>query len=587
MKNFSGRGAPGGLTWGALELTMRPWIRTLLPCTALVLCAGNPGSASGYSTDPAASLPALLEDAAVTAHQITLAGPPIAYTATAGHLTAASPANQAPEAALFYVAYTVAGADPATRPLTFCYNGGPGSSSVWLHLGSFGPKRLVTGDPSTSGPVPFPLVDNPDSLLDSTDLVFVDAVGTGLSEAIAPNTNQTFWGVDQDAAVFRDFIQRYLTVNQRQASPLYLFGESYGTPRSAVLANLLGAAGIRPAGVILQSSILNYNTNGAAGPDISCAGFLPSYAALGAYFGLDAPAPGDFGGFIQQMRVFTAATYGPAVNAWLKDPAPPAPATVARLQATTGIGAALWNHEFNFLPRDFQKDLMRGTLIGRYDGRVAVPASSPLASAGDPSSSFIVPSFGTAIASYLTDFLGYGHGTEYALSGQAEDTWDFSHDGQALPDTIPDLMSALLRDPALKVLSLNGYHDLATPFYQTELDLARMGAQPTLQIKHYNGGHMVYLDDTSRPLEKADLAAFYQAAPGWAGSPDHAMIAGPTQRWLVTAAPGMGVGGPFTPAKALLDPYVPPAQRHPSLAPPASGAALKDQAARKLANQPG
>ncbi|MDR3669459.1 MAG: peptidase S1 [Holophaga sp.] len=555
---------------------MRALIPFALCCAALVPAV----RAGDFSTDPGGALSAPLEDKATSCHQIVLDGATIRYTATAGHLTATRRAGNAPEAAFFYVAYTADGKDPATRPLTFCYNGGPGSASVWLHLGSFGPKRLVTGDPATTGKIPFPLVDNQESLLDTTDLVFVDAVGTGLSEAVAPNTNQTFWGVDQDAGAFRDFVLRYLAVNQRQHSPLYLFGESYGTPRTAVLANLLGAAGVKLAGVVLQSSILDYNANGDMGMGGSCASFLPSYSAVGAYYRLATPEPADLPPFIQQVRVFTAGTYGPAVTAWLGSGTPPASGLVARLHDLTGIGLHLWQQDLNLRPLDFQSDLISGSLIGRYDGRVSAPDGSPLASGGDPSSSFLAKPFTAAIASFLDGFLAYGHGPDYAIMSDAAEDWDFSHDGLDLPDTIPDLSAALARDPGLKVLSLNGYHDLATPFYQTELDLARLGRQPNLQLRHYNGGHMVYLDDGSRPLEKADLAAFYQAAPGWAGRPDHAAATAPER--LVLPFPAQ----PGDLAAPLRDPYVPPARRHPSPGSATTGSALRAQVARKLAQPP-
>ncbi|MCA3831854.1 MAG: peptidase S10, partial [Burkholderia sp.] len=201
---------------------------------------------NSYSSSANASLDAsaAVEKAAITHHQITLNGKTIRYTATTGHLVARNPQTGAPEASFFYVAYTADNQPAAKRPVTFLYNGGPGSASVWLHLGSFGPRRIQTGDPNANTST-FPFVDNQESLLDTTDLVFVDAIGTGFSEAIAPNTNQTFWGVDQDGGAFRDFVTRYLTVNQRSASPKYLFGESYGTPRTDVLANLLETAGVK------------------------------------------------------------------------------------------------------------------------------------------------------------------------------------------------------------------------------------------------------------------------------------------------------------------------------------------------------
>jgi carboxypeptidase C (cathepsin A) len=501
-------------------------------CFAVILllagCGGGGGSggSSGpptpgftdpvlYSTASTASLPRADELSAVTHHQLALPGAALNYTATAGHLTAQALTTGAPEASFFYVAYTLDGANTATRPVTFFYNGGPGSATVWLHLGSFGPKRLATGDPSTSAPAPFPLIDNSESLLDVSDLVFVDAVGTGLSEAIAPNTNQTFWSVDADAAVFRDFVMRYLAANNRGASPKFLFGESYGTTRSAVLANMLESAGVNLNGVVLQSSILDYNANcGLFLTLFSCAGYVPSYGAIGAWYNLDNPnpAPSALPAFIAQMRTLAASQYDPAVTALLTMATAPPPPLLQQLVSTTGMSLAGWQTHFNLNPDFYQANLIPGTLIGRYDARVSAPIGSPLAMEGDPSSTFINASFAAGITTYLNSGLQYTNPSSYVLLSNAIQTWNYVHDGQPLPDTIPDLAAALAQNPQLKVLSVNGYHDLATPFFQTERDLARLGPTPNLQLRFYLGGHMTYLDDGSRPLEKADLAQFYQGA---------------------------------------------------------------------------
>ncbi|PCE29447.1 S10 family peptidase [Burkholderia ubonensis] len=480
-----------------------------------------------YSSDPGASITAsaALERAAVTHHQITLNGKTIRYTATTGHLTARNPQTGAPEASFFYVAYTADNQPAAQRPVTFFYNGGPGSASVWLHLGSFGPRRVQTGDPNANTSS-FPFVDNAESLLDTTDLVFVDAIGTGFSEAVAPNTNQSFWGVDEDAGAFRDFVTRYLAVNQRGSSPKYLFGESYGTPRTDVLANLLESAGVNLTGIVLQSSILDYNSNcdmasnnigssNNGSSPVSCAGFVPSYGQVGAYYQLDNPNPSSMPQYADQMRLLTAGTYVPAVNAYLANHTAPPGSLITTMANATGAKAPMWRADFNVVPtsydNSYQLSLIPGTLIGRYDARVNVPVSSPLASEGDPSSTFITKPFTDTIGRYLPNELKYTAQSAYSVSSNAIQTWDWSHDGLAMPDTIPDLAAALTLNPALKVLSLNGYHDIATPFYQTELDLARLGSQPNLTIKDYQGGHMVYLDDTSRPQEKADLVTFYNA----------------------------------------------------------------------------
>lgn len=468
-----------------------------------------------YSTAPTASLPNASEVSAVTHHQIALNGAMLNYTATAGHLTAHALTSGAPEASFFYVAYTLDGADATTRPVTFFYNGGPGSASVWLHLGSYGPKRLVTGDPATTAPTPFPLVDNAESLLDVSDLVFVDAVGTGLSEAIAPNVNLTFWSVDTDAAVFRDFVMRYVAANDRAASPKFLFGESYGTTRSAVLANMLESAGVSINGVVLQSSILDYNSScGVILLAVSCTGYVPSYGAIGAWYKLDNPnpAPAALPAFADQMRTLAANQYDPAVTAFLAMATPPPASLLQQLVSTTGMSLTGWQTHFNLSPDFYQVNLMPGTLIGRYDARVSAPLGSVLASEGDPSSTLINASFAIGIVSYLNSGLQYTNPSSYVLVSNAIQSWNYAHDGRPLPDTIPDLAAALAQNPKLKVLSVNGYHDLATPFFQTERDLARLGPTLNVQLRFYLGGHMTYLDDGSRALEKADLAQFYQSA---------------------------------------------------------------------------
>jgi carboxypeptidase C (cathepsin A) len=467
-----------------------------------------------YSTSASASLQQAAELTAVTHHKITVGGTVLNYTATAGHMNALALSGAAPEASFFYVAYTLDNQNPATRPVTFFYNGGPGSSTVWLHLGSFGPRRLVTGDPATTEPVPFPLVDNAESLLDTSDLVFVDAVGTGLSEAISPYNNQSFWGVDADAAVFRDFIMRYLTVNGRNASPKFLFGESYGTPRSAVLSNLLESAGVELNGVVLQSSILNYNSNcGVLFPSsVSCEGYLPSYGAVGAWYQLDNPNPASLPTYEATLRTFASAQYGPAVSSFLANGTQPSNALLTQLANYTGMRASQWQQVFNMDPGYYQYDLIPGVLIGGYDARVNAPMGSFLASEGDPSSTYLTASFTTQITTYLSSELKYSSSTGYVLESNAINSWDFSHDGQQLPDTIPDLAAAFAQNPALQVLSVNGYHDIVTPFFQTQLDLTRLGTGVNVQTRFYTGGHMTYLDDGSRPLEKADLVQFYQAA---------------------------------------------------------------------------
>jgi carboxypeptidase C (cathepsin A) len=552
-------GCGGGGGGGASSST--PAAPTLPPLGAGESAYDDPAS---YSTTANAALPGAVEAAAITRHTLTLGATTLSYTAEAGHLIARAPATGAAEASMFHVSYLADTTNAAARPVTFFYNGGPGSASVWLHLGSFSPVRLVTGVPATTQAVPFPLVDNQDSLLDTTDMVFVNAVGTGLSQAIAPYVNASFWGVDSDAALFRDFIVRWLAAHGRAASPVFLYGESYGGPRTAVLAGLLQRAGVMPSGLVLQSPALDYNSSCAIGGLVHCDPFLPSYAAIGAWQGLVLPAPADVGSFMAQMRSVADLQYAPALAA-LDAGTPPAAGLLTLLAADTGITVANWQSHFDFDPDRFQTSLLPGRITGRYDGRMTAAVGSALASEGDPSSTFITSSFSSVIASHLRDTLRYGTGSTYVVLSDAINSWNFSHAGRALPDTVPDLAAALAADPALRVLLVTGWHDLATPFHLSERDLARLGAGARVQTRVYAGGHMSYLDDTTRPQQKADVAAFIQAnAHGAAAGGALALAA---SRTAAGEAPDRA-GTPATvrtaaPLEAavqapLRDPWVPP-----------------------------
>jgi carboxypeptidase C (cathepsin A) len=495
---------------------------------ALAACGGGGGGDGGavvpgtyldpnhYAGTANASLSTPNETTASTRGSLTLAGTAVAYTATVGHLSALD-SSQSPEASIFYVAYTADGAAAATRPVTFFFNGGPGSATAWLHLGSFAPKRLVTGVPATTQGAPFPYVDNADSLIDTSDLVFVDAVGTGLSEAIAPHTNRTYWGVDADAAVLRDFVQRWLAVNGRTASPLFLYGESYGTVRVPVLTRLLETAGRRVNGVVELSSILDYNSNCSVEggrPTIDCAGFLPSYAAVGDYYGLATAATSNLESDLAAVRSYADSTYAPDAATWLASGTLPPADHIASLVAFTGLPAATWDQQFDMDYDTFRHHLIAGTTLGVYDGRISAPVGSALDANDEPSNTFVEPGFLAEIKALLPA-LGYTNPSTYLLSNN--DTiadWTFSHANRALPDVVPDLSAAIALDPSLKILFLGGEHDLITPFHQTELDVARLGAGAPVTLAFHPGGHMTYLDDASRPLMKAELAAFYASATG-------------------------------------------------------------------------
>ena len=503
-------------------------VAALAALAALAACGGGGSSGDGaaatsqfldpnhYSGTASASLSSPNETTATTHGSLTLGGTTVAYTATVGHLSALD-SNQSPEASIFYVAYTADGAAAASRPVTFFFNGGPGSATAWLHLGSFAPKRLATGVPATTQALPFPYVDNADSLIDTTDLVFVDAVGTGLSEAIAPHTNQSFWGVDLDAGVLRDFVQRWLAVNGRTASPLFLYGESYGTTRVPVLTRLLETAGRRVNGVIELSSVLDYNSNCSVTggkPTVNCAGFVPSYAAVGEYYQLATGATSDLDSDLASVRSYADSTYAPDAATWLASGTLPPASHVAALVAFTGLPAAIWDRQFDVDYDTFRHNLIAGITLGVYDGRVSAPVGSALDADDEPSNTFVAPGFAAEIKTLLPQ-LGYTNPSTYVLSNnETINDWTFSHGGRALPDVVPDLSAAIGLDPSLKVLFLGGEHDLITPFHQTELDVARLGTSAPLALHFHPGGHMTYLDDGTRPLMKAELAAFYASATG-------------------------------------------------------------------------
>lgn len=516
----------------------RPFHAPLLALAAGVLlaaCGGGGGGGGDGTTQPPtdptvlvdstvysgganASLASAEERAVSTQQRINLPGGALDYTATVGHLNAGQTANgTGARASMFYVAYTMANA-PANRPVVFFYNGGPGSASIWLHLGSFGPMRIVTNNPNTDIPLPYSLVENRETLLAQADLVFVDAIGTGYSQAIAPNTNGTFWGVDQDAAIFRDFVQRYRDKSQRPNAPIVLFGESYGGLRTPILAQSLLVAGAPLQAVVLQSAILNYNSNCGVLPPgrLSCGAYIPSYGATAAWFQRARPQPAatELAPFVQSVINYVDTQYEPAIQRFLTQSVALAPTMNQQLADFSGVTAALWQGNPLLGPDRYRRELLPGKLIGRYDSRVNADLGTPLASEGDPSNTVVTAPFRNAIAAYLEQ-LKYRPAVAYRMfNDQTIESWDWRHDGRDLPDAIPDLALALQLRPSLKVFVVGGYHDLATPFRLTETDLARLGtAPPGLQLKRYVGGHMTYLDDQVRPGLAADVTTMLRSLP--------------------------------------------------------------------------
>ncbi|BCG01650.1 peptidase S1 (plasmid) [Paraburkholderia sp. PGU19] len=503
--------------------------------------------ATPYGYGPNDSVSDANEEAAITQHTLNINGKSLSYTATAGHLVTTGSYTATPAAKLFYVAFTATDPNPSGRPITFFYNGGPGSSSVFLLLGSFGPRRIRTSMPDFTPPAPYTLEDNPETLLDESDLVFIDPVGTGYSTAIAPKVNKDFWGVDQDASCIKQFIKRYLTVFNRWNSPKYLFGESYGTPRTCVLTWMLHEDGVDLNGIVLQSSILDYS-------QASPVGVLPTFAA-DAWFHKKVsvtPAPADLPSFMEEVMAFAMKDYAKALDSFPKVPQnvlqhlseilgiPPMVLKYWQLDPTTGNGPV-------FLTSLLLED---GLAVGSYDGRVTGDDTgiaeyiSPDAGGNDPTMTAVGGVYTTMWNVYLNEELKYTSISPFMdLNDKAFKHWDFGHidptgsqrGGIGSLYTAGDLAAAMSVNPYLRVFSANGYYDSVTPFFQTILNFQSMPlgnaqALNNLTIRNYPSGHMIYLDNESRTAMRADLASFYQASESHAAAMKAALAKGPSSQ---------------------------------------------------------
>ncbi len=488
-----------------------------------------------YGNGPQDAVTDASENAAVTEHAIALGGRTIQYTATAGHLVAVDPSSSKPAAKIFYVAFTENGADRNARPVTFFYNGGPGSSSVYVLLGSFAPMRIRTSLPDFTPPAPYTIETNTDSLIDVSDLVFINPVGTGYSASIAPKVNKDFWGVDEDAGILKQFIKRYLTANDRWNSPKFLYGESYGTARTAVLSYALHEDGVDLNGAVLQSSILDYKQAG------NPVGLLPTWATDAWYHGKVVPKSADLAAFAEAMTRFASGAYAQALREF-----PHAnPAAIGELSRDIGIDATtLTSWSLNVAAADdrgtalFLLTLLKdqGLALGAYDGRATgidtgiAARINPMSGGNDPTMTAVNGAYTATWNVYLNDDLRFTSNSAFTdLNDQAFANWDFRHTdptgaemgvdakGNVILYTAGDLAATMGLNVDLKVLSANGYYDSVTPFYQTTLDLAAMpvkdaAVRRNLTIKYYPSGHMVYLDGGSRTALKRDLAAFYASA---------------------------------------------------------------------------
>ncbi len=494
----------------------------LLLCSLLLSLSSFAQGQLG-STAPPSSVPTQpYKDEApiVTSHEITLNGQALKYKATAGMLPIRNAAGEA-EAGLFFVAYTVEGS--ANRPLCIAFNGGPGAGSLWLHLGAIGPRRIRMKDDGTMPPAPYRLEDNQGTWLDKCDLVFVDPVGTGFSRATKLETARKFNGLTGDIDSVAEFIRLYLARNNRFASPLFLAGESYGTTRAAGLSGALANRGIALNGVLLISSILNFQTaRFTKGNDLPFALFVPTYTAAAWYHKKIDPAyQKDLKAALKEARAFAEGDYATALMKGDRLTQAERDAIATKLGKLTGMSKSfLFKNDLRIEIQRFTKELRReeGITVGRLDSRLTGTDGDQGAATNefDPSAAAILPPYTHAMNQYAREDLGYKTDAIYFALGGGILPWDYSSAQNQFADTSNALRAAFDRNPYMKVFVANGYYDLATPFFATEYTFAHMGLAPKhhqqITMKEYEAGHMMYIHVPSLFKLKADISAFIDSA---------------------------------------------------------------------------
>ncbi len=543
-------------------LTAALFAAALAATPALLL--GQDEAAKPAAADKAAAEKASAEKAAAdkappaestTQGTVDVGGQHIAYTAVAGTLTVGSTDAQdaqlgmdgkpqansqlanaepkeakdaTPVAKIFYVAYFKKDAKAEERPITFFYNGGPGSSTVWLHMGSLGPKHVVTSTDQHLPAAPYKMIDNAESLLDASDLVFIDMPGTGFGRLAGKDAEKAFWGVDEDANAFARFIVRFITKYNRWNSPKYIFGESYGTTRSAVLADILeNAKSIDLNGVILLSQIFNFTTdidfpNGNPGVDLPYVLALPTYAATAWYHKKLPTQPAELEPFLKDVEEFAMGPYTHALALGTDISADEKEAVAGKLHEYTGLPVAyLKKANLRVNGGEFEKTLQedQDLTTGRLDTRFSGPNLNPLSEGAeyDPQSSAISSAYVSLFNDYVRKDLKYGDGQTYlpeAQFGGAQ--WDFKHNGNPIDlNVATDLAEALKTNPRLRIMVNGGYYDLATPFFAAQYEEKHLPIPQSLakniEYDWYESGHMVYVRDESLKQLHDRVAAFIKS----------------------------------------------------------------------------
>ena len=512
--------------------------------------SGDPTAGQESAEASASETPRHLRDSKqVTTGAVTIKGRALNYLAEAGvmvvHLKdpmdeeppplpreekqGAPPPPQPSEASMSYVAYFRGDKEDARRPITFLFNGGPGSSTIWLHMGAFGPKRVVTADAAHSPAAPYRLIDNEYSLIDVSDLVFVDAPGTGFGHLRGTDKEKAFYGVDQDAHTFANFIVEFLSRHKRWNSPKYLFGESYGTTRSAALSIILGnEKAVDFNGIILLSQILNFDNNADSpqfnpGVDLPYVLVLPTYTATAWYHHKLPNQPAELEPLLREVEDFALNDYAQALAAGATLSAERKAAIAARLQAYTGLPADyLEKSNLRVNAGQFEKNLLGAEVTtGRLDTRFVGPTLDPMSKEAeyDPQSAAISSAYVSVFNDYVRSTLKFGENMTYKADVDIEKIWDYLHQPPGAPqklptatNVMPDLAAAMKQNPQLKVQLNGGYFDLATPFFAAVFELRHLPIEAALQsnieMHFYTSGHMVYAHEPDLKDLHSNVSSF-------------------------------------------------------------------------------
>ncbi len=495
------------------------------------LAAQAPASESKTPEKKTGEAPPPKEESSTTDHTIRIDSQTVPYRATAATILLKDEQGE-PTASIFFIAYVRSDVkDPSQRPIAFLYNGGPGSSSVWLHMGAFGPKRVITADAKATPPAPYNLMDNANCLLDATDLVFIDPVGTGFSRALGKAKDKDFWGVEQDVKSLGQFISSYVSRNSRWNSPKFLIGESYGTFRSAALVSYLQSHdGMYFNGLVLVSTVLDLGTlSFSPGADMPYVYYLPSYAATAWYHKALKDQPADLNAFLVDARRFASTEYLDALMKGSKLSGSEKAGIVKKLSHFTGLSEEyLTKANLRVKLSQFMEELQRnrGLTTGRLDARFSGPTYDLLSEYAnyDPQDTSVSGAFTAAFNSYVREELKFGQDKTYKIeSEEAGRNWDWKRTPggrnfgfPGAPNVEGDLVEAMISNTHLQLQVENGLFDLATPFFATEYTMDHLGLPEKLQgqihMEYYDAGHMMYLRLEDLKKLKANVARFIESA---------------------------------------------------------------------------